>query len=156
MAKITLTTSRGYMEALSNLCSTPKTSVEDIKDAIESASSAEEMLKNIESLNLLRKFNLDKETEAYIRFKGSDCFGNTSYLKITKDKPETNATTTYLNAWLKKNHKKIIDSDWFVENEFNENELSPELFMEFYIVPLIESNIEYDFNTNINGEKFVK
>ena len=35
-------------------------------------------------MKLLRKFTLDRETEKRIRFKGTDCWGNVSYLEIIR------------------------------------------------------------------------
>ena len=35
-------------------------------------------------MKLLRKFTLDRENDKRIRFKGTDCWGNVSYLEIIR------------------------------------------------------------------------
>ena len=44
----------------------------------------EDLLNRIQKMKLLRKFTLDRETEKRIRFKGTDCWGNVSYLEIIR------------------------------------------------------------------------
>lgn len=85
--KIHLTTESGIPEALSNMTDEPM----KIKDIIENAKSAQEIVNKINrSSNVYRKFRLDRETSEYIRLEGKDGWGNTSYLILTKEKPEKN------------------------------------------------------------------
>lgn len=71
-------------EALSNLCYHGGSSVMDLTDTIEDSKTLIELLKNIESLKLLKRFTFDRETDLYIRLKAVDSFGNVSYLIVYK------------------------------------------------------------------------
>ena len=59
-------------------------SVVEIQDAIEDAKNAADLLRRIQKMKLLKKVALDRETEQKVRFKTTDCWGNTSYLEIRK------------------------------------------------------------------------
>lgn len=81
---IRLFTANGIPEALSNLWYGTDCSVVEIQDAIEDAKNAADLLQRIQKMKLLRKVALDRETEQKVRFKTTDCWGNTSYLEIRK------------------------------------------------------------------------
>ena len=81
---IRLFTANGIPEALSNLWYGTDCSVVEIQDAIEDAENAADLLRRIQKMKLLRKVALDRETEQKVRFKTTDCWGNTSYLEIHK------------------------------------------------------------------------
>ena len=81
---IRLFTANGIPEALSNLWYGTDCSVIEIQDAIEDAENAADLLRRIQKMKLLRKVALDRETEQRVRFKTTDCWGNTSYLEIRK------------------------------------------------------------------------
>lgn len=81
---IRLFTANGIPEALSNLWYGTDCSVVEIQDAIEDAKNAADLLRRIQKMKLLKKVALDRETEQKVRFKTTDCWGNTSYLEIRK------------------------------------------------------------------------
>lgn len=83
MKRPRLITSTGIVEAMNNLCY-DKSTVWDIHDEVEQSRTGEELVKNLNSLNLLRKFELDKETETEVRLKSVDAFGNASYFLADK------------------------------------------------------------------------
>ena len=58
--------------------------VVEIKDAVEDAKNGKDLLNRIQKMKLLRKFTLDRENDKRIRFKGTDCWGNVSYLEIIR------------------------------------------------------------------------
>ena len=82
--KISLYTSNGIPEALSNLWYGTDCSVAEIQDAVEDAEIGKDLLRRLGSMKLLRRFTLDRENERKIRLKSTDCFGNVSYLEIRK------------------------------------------------------------------------
>ena len=82
--KIRLYTSNGIPEALSNLWYGTDSSVVEIRDAVEDAKNGKDLLNRIQKMKLLRQFTLARENEKRIRFKGTDCWGNTSYLEIIR------------------------------------------------------------------------
>ena len=53
-------------------------------EVIGDAENGKDLLNRIQKMKLLRKFTLDRETEKRIRFKGTDCWGNISYLEIIR------------------------------------------------------------------------
>lgn len=59
-------------------------SVVEIRDAVEDAKNGKDLLNRIQKMKLLRKFTLDRETDKRIRFKGTDCWDNVSYLEIIR------------------------------------------------------------------------
>lgn len=76
--------SRGNRNALENLCSRigrRDCSVMDIEDAIEDATTAEELRDNINALHLLYDFSIDRVTSEYVRLIRTDVLGNKLYLK---------------------------------------------------------------------------
>lgn len=81
---IRLFTANGIPEALSNLWYGADCSVVEIQDAIEDVKNAADLLRRIQKMKLLKKVALDRETEQRVRFKTTDCWGNTSYLEIRK------------------------------------------------------------------------
>ena len=152
MIKISLTTSAGVPEALSNLCYRP-TTVEDIKDTIEDSTTAREIVYNLSKLNILRRFIPDRETDTYIRLKGIDSLGNISYLRINKDPKSDTTLERFLSNWIKDNYQNIRKSEYFT---YVEDDITPELFIEDYIIPTIKTNIEYDFNTTMDVAQLFK
>jgi len=82
--KISLYLANGIPEALSNLWYGSDSAVVEIRDAVEDAKNGRDLLNRIQKMKLLRKFTLDRETEKRIRFKGTDCWGNVSYLEIIR------------------------------------------------------------------------
>ena len=82
--KISLQTSRGQEEALSNLWYGNSCDIASFRDAVEDSRTGAEMVRNLGRLDLLRKFRLDRETDTRIRLKSTDTLGNVSYLIITK------------------------------------------------------------------------
>lgn len=54
------------------------------RDAVEDAKNGKDLLNRIQKMKLLRKFTLDRENDKRIRFKGTDCWGNVSYLEIIR------------------------------------------------------------------------
>ena len=71
--KINLYLANGIPEALSNLWYGSDSSVVEIRDAVEDAKNGKDLLNRIQKMN-------DKR----IRFKGTDCLGNVSYLEIIR------------------------------------------------------------------------
>lgn len=82
--KIRLFTGNRIPEALSNLWYGNECSVTEITDAVEDAKDAKDLLKKLQRIELLRRIESDRETETYIRFKATDCWGNISYLQVWK------------------------------------------------------------------------
>ena len=82
--KISLYTSNGIPETLSNLWYGEESSVVEIQDAVEDAENGKDLLRRLGGMKLLRRFTLDRENEQKVRLKNTDCFGNVSYLEIRK------------------------------------------------------------------------
>lgn len=82
--KINLYLANGIPEALSNLWYGSDSAVVEIRDAVEDAKNGKDLLNRIQKMKLLWKFTLDRENEKHIRFKGTDCWGNVSYLEIIR------------------------------------------------------------------------
>ena len=82
--KINLYLANGIPEALSNLWYGSDSTVVEIRDAVEDAKNGKDLLNRIQKMKLLRKFTLDRENDKRIRFKGTDCWGNVSYLEIIR------------------------------------------------------------------------
>ena len=78
-----LMTANRIPEALINLCY-GGASVMDLCDAVEDSNTAAELVRNINALDLLRDFTLDRETATYVRLKSVDTCGNVSYLIVEK------------------------------------------------------------------------
>ena len=81
---IRLYTASGIPEAISNLWFRTDCSAVEIQDAVEDAKDSKDLLRRIQRMKLLRKFTLDRENEQKVRFKGTDCCDNISYLEIRK------------------------------------------------------------------------
>ena len=79
-----LKTSTGIKEAISNLWYHNECSIADIEDAVEDSATGVELVNNINRLKLLRKFTLDRETDAKVRLKSVDMLGNISYFEVEK------------------------------------------------------------------------
>lgn len=82
--KISLQTSRGQEEALGNLWYGNGCDIARFTDAVEDSRNGKELERNLGKLDLLRKFRLDRETDAMIRLRSQDTLGNVSYLTVTK------------------------------------------------------------------------
>lgn len=91
-------TADGKALALSNLYFRNGCSVEAIRDAVEDAHTATELMENINALNLFEKFTIDRVTDSYVRLKSKDCFGNIHYFKADIDKKQTYKLADYYDA----------------------------------------------------------
>jgi len=80
-----LKTSNGLREALSNLWYGDECSIAHIEDAVEDSTTGYELMTKLNSLNLFRKFTLDRETDTKVRLKSVDRLGNVSYFEATKE-----------------------------------------------------------------------
>lgn len=67
--------------SLTNLFFRNDCSVVDIMDAVEDATTAKELMNNLNSLNLFEKFQIDRVTDSYVRLVSHDGFGNKHYFK---------------------------------------------------------------------------
>lgn len=58
----------------------------DVYDAVEDAVDGIDLLRRLKKLKLVGWYNLhiDRETESYVRVKGTDVLGNVHYLKAGK------------------------------------------------------------------------
>ena len=83
-AIINLFLANGIPEALSNLWYGSDSAVVEIRYVVEDAKNGKDLLNRIQKMKLLRKFTLDRENEKRIRFKGTDCWRNISYLEIIR------------------------------------------------------------------------
>lgn len=72
----------GIGEFIGNLWYGNECSIAEIEDAILDARNGEELAQMLNGLNLLRKFELSRETEDFVRLKGVDCNNNISYFKV--------------------------------------------------------------------------
>lgn len=86
-----LKTSRGIHESLSNLWYKRECSIAKIEDAVADSKCGADLVRNLNKLNLLRKFTLDRETDEKVRLKAVDGFGNVSYFEATKE-PKDNSS----------------------------------------------------------------
>ena len=85
MKNAILMTGRGLRESWSNLISlNSKTTVFDITDCIEDCDTGDKLVKAINALDILGRFELDRETDEYVRLKTVDYCGNASFLKAYK------------------------------------------------------------------------
>lgn len=55
--------------------------VMDVYDAIEDATSAKELVKNVNSVARFLRFSIDRETSEYVRLIAKDGWGNIRYIK---------------------------------------------------------------------------
>ena len=79
-----LRTSNGIRESLSNLWFRDECSIAEIEDVVEDSKNGMELANGLNSLNLFRKFTLDRETDTKVRLKSVDRLGNVSYFEATK------------------------------------------------------------------------
>lgn len=61
----------------------------------------------------------------------------------------------YLYRWIQENYETLCDSEWYegcFDGETMES-IEVDFFIRTYLIPLVESNIQYDFdNIEIDGE----
>lgn len=65
---------------------------------------------------------------------------------------------SYIQSWIDKHYEDLATSEWYDEN-FNGEEredIDPEFFIKTYLVPLIESNVSYDFGARIDAAKLTE
>ena len=68
--------------ALSNLLGLRRDiTVQDILDVVEDSKTAQDLERGINSMDLTRKFKVDRVTETYARLKSVDRLGNIEYIK---------------------------------------------------------------------------
>ena len=84
-----LKTSNGIREALSNLWYQNECSIAHIEDAVADSRTGYELMTKLNSLNLFRKFTLDRETDTKVRLKSVDRLGNVSYFEAIKEPQES-------------------------------------------------------------------
>ena len=62
----------------------------------------------------------------------------------------------YLKKWIDAHYEALATSEWYDDNfdaeELGTDTITPEFFIQTYIIPTIRSNIEYDFGI-VLGEK---
>lgn len=80
-----LRTADGYREAMSNLWYHNECSVAHIEDAVADSKTGYDLMTKLNSLNLFRKFTLDRETDTRVRLRSVDGLGNVSYFEATKE-----------------------------------------------------------------------
>ena len=80
-----LRTSDGIREALSNLWYGNECSIAQIEDAVADSKTGYELMTKLNSLNLFRKFTLDRENDIMVRLKSVDSLGNVSYFHVAKE-----------------------------------------------------------------------
>lgn len=80
-----LKTSNGIGEAMSNLWFRNECSIVEIEDVVEDSNNGTELMNGLNSLNLFRKFTLDRETDKKVRLKSVDRLGNVSYFEAIKE-----------------------------------------------------------------------
>lgn len=85
MKNAVLKTSNGIREAMSNLWYRNECSIAEIEDVVEDSTSGIELMNGLNSLNLFRKFVIDRETDKKVRLKSVDVFGNISYFEAIKE-----------------------------------------------------------------------
>ena len=81
--------------SLNNLVYDNKSTVTDIKDVVEEATTAEELMSGLNSLSLFEKFTIDRVTDTYARLKSRDAWGNTHYFKAEFDKRQSKGLDYY-------------------------------------------------------------
>lgn len=80
-----LKTSNGIRESMSNLWFRDECSIVEIEDVVEDSTNGIELMNGLNSLNLFRKFTLDRETDKKVRLKSVDRLGNVSYFEAIKE-----------------------------------------------------------------------
>lgn len=89
--------SNGIREALSNLWYGNECCIAEIENAVEDSDNGAELANKINNLKIFYKFILDRETDAKVRLKANDCWGNVHYFEATKEpknKKEKQLATT--------------------------------------------------------------
>lgn len=81
-----LKTSNGIREAMENLWFRNECSIAHIEDAVADSKTGYELMTKLNSLNLFRKFVVDRETDTMVRLKSVDHLGNVSYFEAIKEK----------------------------------------------------------------------
>ncbi len=79
-----LLTENGIPENLATLFTKDNCTVIAIQDAVEESVTGTELANNLNKLQLLSKFYLDRETVEYARLITTDCFGVKHYFKAWK------------------------------------------------------------------------
>ena len=79
-----LITVHGVKESLSVLYNNDNCNVIKIYDTIEESKTKEELVASLNKLKLLNKFNIDRETQEYVRLVTTDYLGNRHYLIVEK------------------------------------------------------------------------
>lgn len=84
MKNAVLRNGSGMREAISNMYwkGCDYTMIEDV---VEDATTADELMRGLNSLDLFYKFRLDRETETYVRLVGQDGMGNKHYFRAEKE-----------------------------------------------------------------------
>ena len=59
----------------------------------------------------------------------------------------------YLYKWIQENYEVLAQSEWYEENFDGEEmeDIEVDFFINTYLIPLIESNISYDFGVEFEG-----
>ena len=63
------------------------------------------------------------------------------------------ALVKYLTAWIAENYEALAQSEWYSDCFDGEkmDDIEPEFFITTYLVPLIQSNIKFDFGADIDA-----
>ena len=85
MKNITYRTSNGVHLALSNLWYRNECSIAEVEDAVANSKTGLELMNKLNNLKLFEKFIVDRETDARVRLKSVDGFGNVHYFEATKE-----------------------------------------------------------------------
>ena len=96
-----LKTSNGIRESFSNLWYGDECSIAKIEDVVEDSNTGAELVAELNKLNLLRKFTLDRETDTRVRLMAIDSLNNISYFEATKEpkvEKEKQLATTITDA----------------------------------------------------------
>lgn len=79
-------TKDGTLLSLSNLYYRNECSVMEINDVVEESTTATELMRGLNKLNLFEKFSIDRTTDTYVRLKSKDAFGNIHFFRAEIDK----------------------------------------------------------------------
>ena len=80
MRKARLYNSYDIPYAWSNICD----NTTDMHDAIEDATNSKELVNNVNAVCRRLRFNIDRETDCYVRLIATDTLGNITYIKAYK------------------------------------------------------------------------
>lgn len=114
-----LRTSSGIREAMENLWYKNECSIAQIEDAVEDSKTGYDLMTKLNSLNLFRKFTLDRETDTKVRLKSVDRLGNVSYFEATKE--PTDAKEKQLATHITNEINCIFDYKAFAEQMSREH-----------------------------------